>query len=141
MTQGVYYIKNTVTNKVYIGSSRDVEARIKSHFSDMKCGRAPRKMQKDYERFKEKSFTYGLLEEIENEDDLLEAEEKYINLYNSITKGYNSILPVPRGTNSVNIKFTDKQYRLIEKIARKERKSVPSWILSIIKEKINNSKI
>ena len=34
-TQGIYKITNLINNKCYIGQSRNIESRIKKHFSNL----------------------------------------------------------------------------------------------------------
>lgn len=38
MKSGIYQIKNTLNNKVYVGSAKDFEKRWKRHFKDLEKG-------------------------------------------------------------------------------------------------------
>lgn len=48
----VYALLNTVTKRIYIGSSSNVELRLRSHFSSLKCGKhSVEEMQQDYDEY------------------------------------------------------------------------------------------
>ena len=91
--QGVYKITNKRNGKVYIGQSSDVIKRWNGHIYSTKN----KKLQSyDYPLYKEirkygiDNFEVRLIEEIENKEDMILAEQKYIDKYNSIMpNGYN----------------------------------------------------
>ena len=59
---GIYYLKNKVTGKIYIGSSNDIGSRISKHFSQLRKGNHPNNnMLKDYIAYGEDSFTFGVI--------------------------------------------------------------------------------
>lgn len=93
---GVYLIENSITGRKYVGSSSNIERRIKTHKQHLEKGcHNNRKIQKDYDKYGAKSFNYIILEK-DIEPDLLTAYEKYwIYKYNSIVKyiGYNDMFP------------------------------------------------
>lgn len=109
---GVYLIHNTFHNRKYIGSSKDVERRIKTHKKDLQKGsHDSRFMQRDYDEVGEEFFKYIVLKD-NIEEDLLTAYEKYfIYKHDSIVmyKGYNDIFPT---TNHKLFKYI---YELEEK--------------------------
>lgn len=86
----IYIIKNTVNNKVYIGQTvQSIEARWYKHINedaklDTKLGEAFRRIGSD-------KFFIEILDEVDN-NELNEAEKKYIAMYNSFHNGYNSTL-------------------------------------------------
>lgn len=91
---GVYLITNKVNNKTYVGSSKDINRRIKTHKRELAEGsHNNRKLQKDYDKYGDENFEYTILEK-DVEHELLTAYEKYwMYKYNSIVmyKGYNRI--------------------------------------------------
>ena len=94
MTNGVYIIRNTVNNKIYIGSSASkggIKERIRHHKSALKHNRhANDYMQKAYNKHGHEAFTYEILEECIPEE-CLKREQYYLDLYKSYdpANGYN----------------------------------------------------
>jgi predicted GIY-YIG superfamily endonuclease len=76
----VYSIVNTVTGKVYFGSSAHPEYRFTQHKSKLKGGYHPNKyLQADWNKYGEKVFTFQIVERVEeNLQTLREAEQRYI---------------------------------------------------------------
>lgn len=78
---GVYYIKNKINNKIYIGSSKDIYTRKSQHYSELRGNYHTNIiLQRSWNKYGEDSFEFGILEEttIENR---FEIEQKYINKY------------------------------------------------------------
>lgn len=93
---GVYYIKNVTDNKYYIGSSKNIDTRLKTHKQHLLKGcHNCRSLQKDYDRLGLDNFIFDILEIIKDEEYLTAYEKYYIYKYNSIVKykGYNEIFP------------------------------------------------
>jgi group I intron endonuclease len=86
---GVYCIKNIITNKLYVGSSIDIENRIKQHKNMLKNNKHHSiKLQHSYAKHGENNFLFEIIEECD-ENLLLEKEQDYINKLNSFNNGYN----------------------------------------------------
>lgn len=91
MQIGIYYIKCLSNNKMYIGSSIDIKARLTWHISHLKNNTHYNKdMQNDYNNCGVESFVFDVLE-LTSENELNEKEMYYINLYNVVQNGYNKI--------------------------------------------------
>ena len=91
MLSGVYKIKNVINNKLYIGSSLNVNKRIKQHKrSLLKGNHHSVKLQRSYDKYGENNFKYEIIEEtyIEN---LIIREQHYIDLFDCYNNGYNSV--------------------------------------------------
>ena len=88
-TSGIYKISNDRTGETYIGQSKNIEKRIKSHENELRQGtHHNRGIQWDY--LKGDTFTYKVLEKTSpNKQILNQKEEKYISQYNSFNQGYN----------------------------------------------------
>lgn len=88
-TSGIYKITNDRTGETYIGQSKNIEKRIKSHENELRQGtHHNRGMQADWIRGD--TFTFKVLEETSpNRQVLNQKEEKYISQYNSFNQGYN----------------------------------------------------
>lgn len=79
---GVYKITNTINNKIYIGSSKQLYRRKVTHFSKLTnttCSCS--KLQLDINEYGKDKFTFNILEHCEPKQ-LLEREHYYINQLN-----------------------------------------------------------
>ena len=122
--RGIYIIKCAFENKVYIGSSVDIDRRWKEHRSKLnKEAHANKQLQEDWDAYGDESFSFEILEETTN---LIKAEQDYINsfwpnCYNSsqnawnpqrnpetIEKGKQTTFD-RYGTRSTGGKFTEEQ--------------------------------
>lgn len=93
MKSGIYCIKNLITKVSYIGSSKNINLRLKTHLYNLRNNKHPNKyLQNSWNKYKEDNFYIKIIEYTEN---LLEREQFYINnikwnkLYN-LTKLVNS---------------------------------------------------
>jgi len=89
---GVYAIRNKKDGRAYIGSSVDVESRMRGHKSMLKRGKHyNRLLQGAFDTFGEDSFEFIVLEANVPTDNLRNREEYYTSLYgtNLSGKGYN----------------------------------------------------
>lgn len=78
---GIYYIKNTITNMYYIGSSKNIGHRLSKHFSNLRKDKHPNiKLTNDYKKYGQDSFIFGILEKTDR--DLLIKERDYQLKYN-----------------------------------------------------------
>lgn len=102
---GVYLIRNKAKGKVYIGSSRDVISRIKGHETALRFHKHQNKeMQADYDAgncfFYEFLYVQPIKDGRKIREKLYRLERDYIEKYNSIEKGYNS-LPVSKTAHNL----------------------------------------
>ena len=76
---GIYQIRNTINNKIYIGSSIDIFRRWKEHKSDLR-GNYHRNiyLQRSWNKYGKDAFAFKILE-IVNEDDLISVEQQYLD--------------------------------------------------------------
>lgn len=91
--QGVYEIYCIKSGKRYIGSSKDINARWKSHISALRKGNHHNyRLQKAFISYAESDFIFTVLEIVDDPNKLFEVEEKYIKkfkfgrLYNALKK-------------------------------------------------------
>lgn len=85
----VYYIKNKITNKLYIGSTkRTLDKRIYEHFS---TNNKKLELYIDFDIYGINNFEIGIIECNIPHDKLLEKEMFYIKKYNTKIFGYNTI--------------------------------------------------
>jgi len=66
---GVYQIKNKLNQKIFIGSSPDLDAKWNSQKFQLNAGLHPNfELQKDWTEHGEQNFTYEILELLNDED-------------------------------------------------------------------------
>lgn len=82
--QGVYKIENLINGKVYIGSSNDVESRLKRHFRELHKGVHPNNhLQRSFNKYGPECFLFEPIERLSDSDfdDQLAHEQHYIDKY------------------------------------------------------------
>jgi len=85
---GIYKITNIINNKVYIGQSKDIFIRLRSHKSSLKSNiHFNIYLQRSYNKHGIDNFIFEILEEC-NENILNEKEAYWINYHNSCNKSY-----------------------------------------------------
>lgn len=86
----IYAIKHNITGRIYIGSSRNVESRFKSHIGQLRIGKHPvADMQSDFNEFGE-NFSFFVLDEIKNYEERAKEYEWMRKLETNVRgKGYN----------------------------------------------------
>ena len=86
---GIYQIRNLVNGKVYVGSSVNMYDRWCEHRSELKHNRHhSQKLQCAYNKYGEHNLIFEVIEQVDTLE-LLDKEQYYINLYNSVENGYN----------------------------------------------------
>ena len=86
-TSGVYMLTNTINGKRYIGSSKDISARLSTHFGRDSKKYPNHPLYADVLLYGRESFDWIVLEECEN---LLEREQFY---FDTLKPEYNTIRP------------------------------------------------
>ncbi len=93
MTRGIYLIKNTLNNKVYVGRSVQIELRTKQHISLLVQNQhANKHLQNSWNKYGEEAFTFEILDtDISEDSELSQLEQLYIDQYqsNNPERGYN----------------------------------------------------
>lgn len=104
---GIYCIKNKISGKVYIGSSKNIERRFRRHRTELNTKRHSNKhLERAYQRDGEENFDFIILE-ICLEEELISKEIYYINKYEALdnTKGYNLSIPIKHPTITSNSNY------------------------------------
>lgn len=111
MSRGVYLLRFSGTDKVYVGQSRNIEKRFVEHLSSFRLKSASQKLYDAY-------LTYGnpsleILTECD-ESEIVDLESLAIDLFNSLNNGFNSMrssgLPcVPIDDISPTAKYSKEQ--------------------------------
>lgn len=102
---GIYKITNKVTNKIYVGSSINIENRWNQHKKYLSKGthKLP-KLQNSVNKHGFENFVFEVIEECKKEL-LIEREQYWIDTLDSYNKGYNSR---PIANSNLGIKFSDE---------------------------------
>ena len=91
MKSGIYLIRNTIDNKIYIGSAYDVIARIKRHISELNKGKHHNKhLKAAWIQYGPAAFSFEILE-VCTKQQILSKEKEYLDQYGSynLEVGYN----------------------------------------------------
>ena len=85
---GVYYFKNLLNNKYYIGQAINIRKRLIHHLSNLSHNRYNAPLYKAFQKYGIENFEFGILQRIEKTEALLKSlldfwERYYIILYNS----------------------------------------------------------
>lgn len=118
MTVGIYRFYNKVTGRSYVGQSKNIEERIKQHFTNIRSKHTYsdtyKKMKEDFEKHGKESFAYEVLEEC-TVDQLDDREGYYAYLFNVFDseKGYN--------TDYWRMKSYESYYRKFNPIPEEEK--------------------
>lgn len=95
MKSGIYCILNIVNNKVYIGSSKNIQSRIKTHKKNLRTKKHENKyLQSSWDKYGESMFYFFVLE-ICPEELLIDKEKEWIKIKGALSrdKGYNIFEP------------------------------------------------
>jgi len=79
---GIYAITNTRNGKIYIGSTINFENRWGHHRDDLRHGHHHNShLQHAWNKYGEKAFEFGVLEYLDNLDELVKAEQFWMDIY------------------------------------------------------------
>ena len=98
MESGVYIITNTINNKYYIGSSKDLRKRLRDHKNSLiKNKHENERLQHSVDKYGIESFTFEVLE-LHDTQFMVSFEQYWMNLLKSADRkfGFN-IRPVAQG--------------------------------------------
>lgn len=96
---GVYYIRNAVSARLYIGSGWSMRARVRNHRHLLRNGRHPnRYLQHAYDRYGEDAFEIGVVQVLQGstQAERLAIEEKWMTKLGTLAEtggGYNLSFP------------------------------------------------
>ena len=114
MTIGIYLLRFTGTDKVYIGQSKDIERRYSDHLYDMKHNQSAYKLQQAYNLYGLPN--YEILVECE-QNELNTNENMAIEIFDSAHNGFNTSIESCQvhagnknyGENAPMAKYTNQQ--------------------------------
>ena len=115
---GVYKITNTITGDFYVGSSKNIKERWRSHKKPSVWKRCPNSpMYQDFQKYGVDKFEFEILAEVEPEQ-LKEAEQQFIETLKPTYNNYNA-----KGWDFERQKETNKKYQISNKRKESHRKA------------------
>lgn len=79
---GIYSIINLINGKCYIGSSINLKNRKYNHFYHLrKNNHINKKLQNSFDKHGEENFSFELVEILENKDNLIKTEQKWVDFF------------------------------------------------------------
>lgn len=112
----IYKITNTINNKVYIGKTNNIKNRVKNYINIFCKGEINNKIDKAINKYGITNFNISILEVAYNNYSADIKEKYYIDLYNSITEGYN--INNGGGYNILKKSHTGTKQTLYSKMAK-----------------------
>ena len=80
---GIYKITNKTNGKVYIGSAVNLFTRWRGHKSELRRGKHINKhLQNAWNKDGEQNFLFEIVEEVQERENLIEREQRYIDILN-----------------------------------------------------------
>ena len=121
---GVYYFRNKLNGKYYIGQAERLRRRLRKHVSNAKLSRYDNPLYRAINKYGWENFEWGIFETFtegtleERKTKLDIAEEKYIKLYNSYgSTGYNQTRGGDGGIKGY--KYTKEQRQHVSENSKK----------------------
>lgn len=147
----IYKIINLVNDKIYVGSTKDFNRRIKTHFRLLESNNHhSNKLQNSFNKYGIDNFLTQVIEEVDDENKLIEREQYWIDILQpelniTLTAGLNSHIGLKR-TDETKKKISEslKGKKLSEEHKDSIRKTLTGKKLSEehknnIKESLNKS--
>lgn len=114
----VYKITNIQNNKVYIGQSiRPIKDRFNRHINDALNNILDTHFARAIRKYGKENFIIELIDTAQNQDELNQKEQHWIQHYNSVNEGYNETDAISKcGGNTYQSKTTEEMESIKEKI-------------------------
>lgn len=136
MKTGVYLITNNANGKVYVGSSTNIGIRHKRHLTALRKGTHHSiKLQRAWLKYGEESFVFRTLL-ICNRDTLLAYEQRALDTYDAVKKGYN-VLSI--AGSSLGLKHKEETKRKLSEMFKGSKRGVGIPCSEEKKIKISNA--
>jgi group I intron endonuclease len=136
LLSGIYSITNKVNGKRYIGSAKRLRYRYAEHVRRLnKNNHHSIKLQRAWNKYSELSFSYVVIEIVEDLSNLLIREQYWIDFYKSYShNGYNAS---PVAGSPLGVKHTNKSK---ENMSKAHKNSIASKTQAIKLKEINTGR-
>lgn len=129
MTSGIYKIEHIASGKVYVGSAIKLNIRFSSHRSALRLSTHPNiKLQRAWNRYGDASFTFSVLEYVDDVTELIGYEQYWIDRLCAAEHGYNV---APTAGSSLG-RITSPETRVKQSMALKGRPIHPNRLAALI---------
>lgn len=100
---GIYQIKNTINNKIYIGHSINITFRWYYHLNNLIKNIHPNnKLQNDFNKYGVVAFEFSILELVDGKTNLIKREQEYLDKIN-FDDNYNLVNSIANKNNEPQI--------------------------------------
>lgn len=114
---GVYAIRNTINNKVYVGSAVDFHIRWSAHVNELNGKRHHNsKLSMAWQKYSETCFVFEILEPVTDASLLINCEQKWLDKLQSYRLGYNMC---PTAGNCLGRRFSDATRKKMAESAKR----------------------
>ncbi|OPH61700.1 hypothetical protein BC351_00210 [Paenibacillus ferrarius] len=118
---GIYKIENKQNGKVYIGSSKDIHVRWKSHIRELnKKEHHSSHLQHAWLKYREENFEFAIIEIIEDVNNLIDREQYYFYLTKCYNRNYGYNIS-PTAGRCLGVKRTEEEKQWLSKIKSGEK--------------------
>ena len=108
---GVYFIANTTTWKVYVGSATFFNSRRRTHLRLLRLGQHhSKKLQHSWDKYGPDNFSITLIEFVSDKSQLRDREQYWIDTMNAVKDGYNIL---PTAGSPANFKLSEETKKKI----------------------------
>lgn len=119
---GIYQMRNAVTGRVYIGSSRDCRRRFSEHRGRLRRGaHINGKLQASWNKHGEAAFEFSILASVLNPDHLESVEQQFLDEHDAVGSGYNL---APTAGNTAGWRASDETRARMSEAAKRRDNSV-----------------
>lgn len=136
--QGIYSIKNLVTNQLYIGSAININNRFRTHLCNLRKNKHENlKLQRSWNKYGESNFRFQAEEIVENKKDLVKIEQEWFNVLWESTPLFNIC---KEAGSRLGTSHSDETKEQIRKKKLGQKHSIDTLVLfSNTRKKENNS--
>lgn len=107
MNPGIYSITNVISGKVYVGSTIRLKRRWGEHKLALKQNNHHNPhLQSSWDKYSEDSFNFMVCEYVDNQEQLVDREQYWLDFYRMHTDVYNILLVVDRLNGMLGKKHT-----------------------------------
>lgn len=116
-TAGIYEIVNTSRGKIYIGSAIDLQKRLHGHIEALRADQHPnQKLQRAWTKYGEAAFEVRVLEHVADVAILLEREQFWLDVTQSVKNGYNI---APKAGSQLGVRYSEASLELASQVRAK----------------------